>query len=182
LFDLVRDLVLIIQFDGAKSLPRKKQKYTNISLTNEFSPNILDVNHVVSAQKRGLPGLGEIAGVPHYLPVFFWVVDRMAQGKIVTVQIFDHTYQLTSDDQDPQYIDRAAQYLDDKMRQTAAAVGQRAPLDIAILAAMEIAEEVLDARRKKDSLLDETDQRIDTFARRLEGQRNSSPPTRSSRF
>lgn len=105
----------------------------------------------------------------------------MPPGQVVTVQIFDHTYQLTSDDRDPQYIERAAQYLDDKMRQAASVLGQRAPLDIAILAAMEIAEEVIEAQRKKARLLEEADRRLDAFTRRLEERRENLPPS-SLRF
>lgn len=102
----------------------------------------------------------------------------MTQENIVTVQIYKQTYHLSSEDQDPGYIKRAADYLDDKMHQAAAAVGNRSPMDIAILAALDIAQEVLVAGQQKESLLDEADRRINTFTRRLENE--EEPP--SSRF
>ena len=102
----------------------------------------------------------------------------MTQNNIVAVQIYNQTYHLSSEEQDPDYIKRAADYLDEKMHQSAAVVGNRSPLDIAVLAALDIAQEVLTARQKKASLLDEADQRISAFTRRLENE--DEPP--SSRF
>ena len=54
------------------------------------------------------------------------------------------------------------------MRSAAAAAGKRSPLDIAVLAAMEIAEQVLELRHQKERLLTEADERISAFTRRLE--------------
>jgi cell division protein ZapA len=105
----------------------------------------------------------------------------MAQENVVTVQIYSQTYHLSSDEQDPEYIRRAAEYLDGKMRAAAAAAGSRSPLDIAILAALDIAEEVLAARRQKDSLLDDADRRISSVTRRLE-EEGGSAPLPGSRF
>jgi cell division protein ZapA (FtsZ GTPase activity inhibitor) len=84
----------------------------------------------------------------------------------VSVQIFSQTYRLGSAEKDAAYIRRAAAYLDKKMR--GASVGQRSVLDVAVIAAMEIAEEVLAARRQKSQLLTDTDQRIAHFTRRLQ--------------
>ena len=52
----------------------------------------------------------------------------------------------------------------------AASAGARRPLDVAIMAAMNIAEEVLTARGRKESLLSQTDRRIDNFTRLLDDQ------------
>jgi len=106
----------------------------------------------------------------------------MAQENVVSVQIYNQTYHLGSDDQDPAYIQRAAAFLDSKMREAEAAVGTRSALDIAILAALDIAEEVLAARREREDLLDEADQRISTFTRLLEGEGDSSSSSSSPRF
>ncbi|MFA6109781.1 MAG: cell division protein ZapA [Candidatus Latescibacterota bacterium] len=102
-------------------------------------------------------------------------------SRIVTVEIFGRTYQFTSDDRDPEYVARAAKYLDEKMRQAAAAVGDRAPVDVAVLAAMEIAQEVLDARNRKAGLLDEADRRLDDVTRRISEKGEATPPP-SPRF
>ncbi|MEW6754027.1 MAG: cell division protein ZapA [Candidatus Latescibacterota bacterium] len=91
------------------------------------------------------------------------------QDKGVTVQIYGQTYRLGNDTCDPEQIQRAAAYLDARIRQAAAWAGSRSPLDVVVLAALSVAEEVLAARRQKDALLDEADQRLSTFARRLEG-------------
>ncbi|MFH1568994.1 MAG: cell division protein ZapA [Gemmatimonadota bacterium] len=84
------------------------------------------------------------------------------------VRIYGHSYKIGSDQDGAEYIEQAAAYLDGKMRGAAQASGRRNPLEIAIQAAMEIADEVLTARRQKDSLLNQADERIDSFARRLE--------------
>ena len=92
----------------------------------------------------------------------------MAQEHFVTVQIFNQTYRISSDQEDAQYVEEAAQYLDQKMQEAAGAAGSRGSLDIDILAAMNIAEEVLKERHKKEGLLNEADQRINRFTRLLE--------------
>lgn len=94
----------------------------------------------------------------------------MAQQTQVSVQIYNQTYRLASGEKDDEYIRRAAAYLDQKMRATAPGMGQRAPLDIAVVAALEIAEEVLAARKHKDSFLNKTDQRLEGFTNRLKDQ------------
>lgn len=99
----------------------------------------------------------------------------MSQEKPVTVEIYKQTYQLgTSEGRDAEYIQRAAAYLDAKMQLAAAEVGNRAPLDIAILAALNIAEEVISARAQKDALLNQADAHIDSFTQLIS---DSDPPT-----
>ena len=101
----------------------------------------------------------------------------MAQeNQAVAVEIYDQTYQLTSTDgADVKYIRRAAALLDKKMREAAAAVGTRSPLDIAILAAMDIAQQIVEEKQKKTTLIDKTDERINDFTQRIEN-RNATPP------
>ena len=102
----------------------------------------------------------------------------------INVEIFDQTYRLRCDEANAEYIQRAAAYLDQKMRE-AASGGARKTLDVAILAAMNLAEEVLETRQQKDSLLDEADQRIDDFTRLLDESQNllddpNDPPAEPS--
>ena len=92
----------------------------------------------------------------------------MSRENSTLVKIFGRRYQIGSDSDSPAYIETAATYLDEKMRSAAETVGRRAPLDVAILAAMEIAQEVLAERRKKEALLSEADDQINSFTRRLE--------------
>lgn len=150
------------------------KKISNMLLTIILNPNRLVTCHVVSAQKRGLPGQGEISEVP----TFYLSLNVMSQTQPVAVRIYNRTYHLVnSEGQDPEYIRLAAAYLDEKMQQIAAASGARGPLDIAILAALNIAEEVLDARQHKDALIDGADARIDSFTQLLS---DDSPATESS--
>ena len=109
----------------------------------------------------------------------------MSQSQPVTVRIYNQTYHLVnSDDQDPEYVRHTAAYLDEKMQQIATTIGHRGPLDIAILAALNIAEEVLSARQHKDALIDRADARIDSFTRLLsdDAPAADNPPTDAKRF
>ncbi|MBI2503819.1 MAG: cell division protein ZapA [Candidatus Latescibacteria bacterium] len=105
-----------------------------------------------------------------------------------SVQIYNQTYRLSSDQANTQSIRQAAAYLDKKIREAASLTGHRPLLDLAVLAAMEIAEEVLKERRKKETLLSEADRRISNFTRRLEDQggdlpaAGAPPPPPTSRF
>ena len=82
----------------------------------------------------------------------------MSKADNVLVEIFNHKFRLGSDSKDTEYIQKAAAYLDDKMKQAAIESGKKSPFDIAILAAMEIAEEVLDERAKTEHLLHQADE------------------------
>ena len=95
----------------------------------------------------------------------------------VTDQIYGQTYRLSSDGQSPERIQRAAELLDARIRQAAAAAGPRAPLDLVVLAALSVAEEVLAARRQKETLLQNADERLSHVAQRLEGQKEGTPPS-----
>lgn len=94
----------------------------------------------------------------------------MSAHEKVPVQIYDQTYHVSSDEQSPEYVQRAAAYLDAKMRAAAAASGKRSCLDLAILAALDVAEEVLAQRKRKESMLHDADQRINRFTRLLEDE------------
>ena len=95
----------------------------------------------------------------------------------VLVQIFDYQFRLGSDSREPEYIEEAAAYLDQKMRRVAEEAGKRPAFEIAILAAMEIAEEVLQERGKTERMLNQADERLNSFSERLENQTGS--PERS---
>ena len=94
----------------------------------------------------------------------------MSSQPSVAVHIYDQEYQIRADEQDAERIRQLAAYVDEKMASVAASVARRSPLDIAVLAAMEIAQEVIELRRKRDSMVDEADQRLVTVTRRLEDQ------------
>lgn len=99
----------------------------------------------------------------------------MSGESAVSVKIFNQTYRLaTTRDRDAEYIQRAAAYLDEKMREAAEHASHRAPLDIAILAALTIAEEVIKEQQKKDALLNKADEQIDTFTQKLNSEETST--------
>ena len=68
----------------------------------------------------------------------------------VSVEIYDQIYQLRGSD--PVYIDRLAGIVDDKMRAVAAQGTTVDSLRVAVLAALNIADELLLARARYDAL------------------------------
>jgi cell division protein ZapA len=95
----------------------------------------------------------------------------MTSQSSVAVHIYDQVYQIRADEQDPEHARQVAAYVDAKMAAVAASATRRSPLDVAVLAAMEIAQEVMELRRRKESMVDDVDQRLATVTRRLEDQR-----------
>lgn len=98
----------------------------------------------------------------------------MSKKDGVPVKIFHYQFRLGSDSRDPEYIEKAAAYLDEKMRRAAEEAGKRSPFEIAILAAMEIAEEVLEERKKTERMLNQADERLSSFTERLESHGGST--------
>ena len=84
----------------------------------------------------------------------------------VRVEIYDQTYQLRGSD--PEYIGRLADYVDTKMRiisQQAATVDS---LRVAVLAALNIADEYLMLKRKYDSIANDYHVRAEQLAGALD--------------
>jgi cell division protein ZapA (FtsZ GTPase activity inhibitor) len=92
----------------------------------------------------------------------------MSSKNNTIVQIFGHQYRIASDSADASYVEEAAALLDGRMRQVASSTRRKVPLEIAIQAAMEIADEVLKARGQRDQMLSDADERISRFTRKLE--------------
>ena len=92
----------------------------------------------------------------------------MASDNSTVVTIYDHSLKIASDSADSARILKAADYLDQMMRSAAESAGRRSSLDIAILAAMEVAEKVLEIRLNKEALLSDADERISAVTGRLE--------------
>ena len=68
----------------------------------------------------------------------------------VRVEIYDQTYQLRGSD--PEYIGRLAEYVDTKMRLVSQQASTVDSLRVAVLAALNIADEYLMLKRKYDSI------------------------------
>ena len=82
--------------------------------------------------------------------------------------IFGHQYRIAADEADAKHVEVVASLLDGRMRRIATASRRRVALEIAIQAAMEIADEVLEAREKRDQLLTDADEHLNRFTRKIE--------------
>ena len=106
----------------------------------------------------------------------------MTEQSRTVVKIFDHQYRIGSASADAGAIQQAATFLDERMRQVAGSVKRRVPLEVAILAAMEIADEVLRFRNRREQLLSEADESISRFTRKLEDGTAGSDDSPALRF
>jgi cell division protein ZapA len=77
------------------------------------------------------------------------VVVKDAQNASVRVEIFDQAYNLRAGS-DPEYILKLAEYVDSKMRAVAAATNTIDTVRLAVLAALNIADEYHLLKKKKD--------------------------------
>ena len=139
--------------------------------------------HVVVRATEGASGS---KGRSRKSPIFLWIPlsppsdlsfpsqTLMSKKDGVLVQIYDHQFRLGSDSRDSEYIQKAATFLDGKMRRAAQEAGKRSPFELAIIAAMEIAEEVLEERTKTEHMLNKADERLNSFSERLESQSGSA--------
>ncbi|MDP7635601.1 MAG: cell division protein ZapA [Candidatus Latescibacteria bacterium] len=91
-----------------------------------------------------------------------------AAGAPLIVQIYDQPFRIGSSSTDDDQIRHAAAYLDEKMRKLASRRGRGVALELAILAAMEIADEMLIAQQRREQVLADADERIDRFTQTLE--------------
>jgi cell division protein ZapA len=75
----------------------------------------------------------------------------------IRVEIYDQTYHLRGSD--PEYIHKLAEYVDTKMRQVASQTATVDSLRLAVLAALNISDELHMIRNKYDSVAGEYTQR-----------------------
>lgn len=92
----------------------------------------------------------------------------------LVVDIYDQSFRLGSSSTNDEQIREAAAYLDEKMRKIAASRGRGVALELAILAAMEVAEEMLSAKQRRERLLADADERIGRFTQSLESSNSPS--------
>jgi cell division protein ZapA len=84
----------------------------------------------------------------------------------VRVEIYDQTYQLRGSD--PEYIAELADYVDTKMRIIAQQASTVDSLRVAVLAALNIADEYLVLKRKYDSVASDYQSRADQLSGALD--------------
>jgi cell division protein ZapA len=78
----------------------------------------------------------------------------------IRVTIFGTEYPIKGD-ADPHYIMEVAEYVDQKMRNIAKNAPMQSSLKVAILAALNIADELFKARTGKDKVMSELENKID---------------------
>ena len=89
-----------------------------------------------------------------------------AQNASVRVEIFDQAYNLRGSD--PEYILKLAEYVDAKMRAVAEATNTIDTVRLAVLAALNIADEYHLLRRKQDNGTTDYEKRAHQLARALD--------------
>ncbi len=93
-------------------------------------------------------------------------------GLVTKVQIFNHSYDVRCSD--PEYVQKLAELLDQKMNEVAELTPTVDTLKVAILAALNLADECLTARRELDLIDGDLSVRIERLIDRLTGVSDSS--------
>lgn len=93
--------------------------------------------------------------------------DISDKDQVATVVIFGEEYSVRSSD-DTEYILNVADYVDKKMREIAAKNKSMSPNKIAILAALNLAGELFDIKRKSGDDLSEVDTRAKSILEMLD--------------
>ena len=92
----------------------------------------------------------------------------MPEKESTIVTIFGHQYRIAADAADAKHVEVVADLLDSRMGRIATSSRRKVALEIAIQAAMEIADEVLRVREERDRVLRDADERLSRFTRKLE--------------
>jgi cell division protein ZapA len=85
----------------------------------------------------------------------------------VRVNIYGNEYPIKSE-ADPEYIKRVARYVDQKMREISQKVDSRSALEVAILAALNITDELMQEKADKDKTVAEVEDRTAELTEWLE--------------
>ena len=83
-----------------------------------------------------------------------------------TVEIFGQTYNVRGEG-DPNYLAELARFVDSRMREVAAQVATVDPVKIAILAALNIADEFSRYRKERESAADQWAEKTEEISDRL---------------
>jgi cell division protein ZapA len=89
------------------------------------------------------------------------------QQRSTTVQIFGSEYTIRSQT-DPEYVHQVAEIVDEAMRNVNADGTKKSATGVAVLAAMNLANELLSARKELEELLQRIDESTDALTRVLE--------------
>ena len=86
------------------------------------------------------------------------MMEHNGASRTVKVKVYGQEYPLKGHD-DPEYIRAVARYVDEKMADIQANTTVTAPLRLAVLAALNIADELFKLQREKDDLLAEFEEK-----------------------
>jgi len=90
-------------------------------------------------------------------------------GGVLKINIYGTEYPIKSDAQtDPEYIQKVADYVDQKMREIEKNTQAKSSLKVAILAALNITDELFQERGSRQSSLNEMENRIRNITDSLE--------------
>ena len=89
------------------------------------------------------------------------------RGKLVRVSIMGQEYPIRAD-ADEEYIREIAAFLDERMRAIQQAEPSRPPLKIAILAALNLADELFTLRRERKEIVQKFEQKAKEFSNHLD--------------
>jgi cell division protein ZapA len=74
-------------------------------------------------------------------------------GRVVKVSIFGHSYPIRAKVEDEKYIRDIAKYVDEKMREIDEAMKPNSTMKVAILTALNIADELMTMRRDREDVV-----------------------------
>lgn len=74
-------------------------------------------------------------------------------GRVVKVAIFGHSYPIRAKVEDEEYIRDIAKYVDEKMREIDEAMKPNSTMKVAILTALNIADELMTMRREREDVI-----------------------------
>jgi cell division protein ZapA len=89
--------------------------------------------------------------------------------QMVLVNILGEEYPIRAD-AEKAYIIQVAKYVDTKMREVSERVSTRAPVKVAVLAALNIADELFKERVEKEKRLSDIEERAQSLIQRLDNE------------
>ncbi|MDP8205955.1 MAG: cell division protein ZapA [Candidatus Electryonea clarkiae] len=90
------------------------------------------------------------------------------KDRVVKVEIFDREYSLRATVEDDEYIRAISSYVDSKMREIQDSMGIDSSQKIAILAALNIADELFSLQNEKDRLVSDYHEKVRSYTEALE--------------
>jgi cell division protein ZapA len=93
--------------------------------------------------------------------------SMFADSNVVKVTIFGAEYAIRGDS-DPEYIRHVAEYVDSKMREVDESTSVNSSLKVAILAALNIADELFRERAEKEEILSSYNRKLRILASKLD--------------